>query len=80
VARRERLAQPSDYPGLVAFLLSDDASDADAAAAFERLSAAPSARLLAEVPVEMRSIVSSFSPLALHEHVAVALPFGLFIH
>ena len=65
---------------LDSLLVSDDASDADAAAAFERLSAAPSTRLLAEVPVEMRSVVSSFSPLAVHEHVAVALPFGLFIH
>jgi protease-4 len=65
---------------LDSLLVSDDASDAEAAAAFERLSAAPSTRLLSEVPVEMRSIVSSFSPLAVHEHVAVALPFGLFIH
>jgi protease-4 len=61
-------------------LVSDDASDADAAAAFERLSTAPSTRLLAEVPLEMRAVISSFSPLAEHEHVAVALPFGLFIH
>ena len=65
---------------LDSLLVSDDASDADAAAALERLSAAPSTRLLSEVPVEMRSTVSSFSPLAQHEHVAVALPFGLFIH
>ncbi len=65
---------------LDSLLVSDDASDDDAAAAFERLSAAPSTRLLAEVPVEMRSVVSSFFATRLHEHVAVALPFGLFIH
>lgn len=61
-------------------LLGDDASDADAARALERLSAAPSARLLASVPVELRPFLTSFAPLAEHEHVTAALPFGLFIH
>ena len=65
---------------LDSLLVSDDASDTDAAAAFERLSAAPNTRLMSEVPVELRAIVSSFSPLAQHEHVAVALPYGLLIH
>ncbi len=65
---------------LDSLLVSDDASDADAAAAFERLSAAPNTRLMSEVPAEVRAIVSSFSPLAQQEHVAVALPYGLFIH
>jgi protease-4 len=64
---------------LDSLLVSDDASDADAAAAFERLSAAPSTRLLSNVPMELRAIVAGFSPLAEHEHVAAALPFGLFI-
>ncbi|MEP7049288.1 MAG: signal peptide peptidase SppA [Pseudomonadota bacterium] len=64
---------------LDSLLVSDDASDADAAAAFERLSAAPNARLMSQVPIELRAIVSSFSPLAQQEHVAVALPYALLI-
>lgn len=65
---------------LDSLLVSDDASDADASAALERLSAAPNTRLMSEVPAEVRAIVSSFSPLASQEHVAVALPYGLLIH
>jgi protease-4 len=65
---------------LDSLLVGDDASDADAALAVQRLSAAPSARLLAEVPVELRPVMGSFAPLAEHEHVTAALPFGLFIH
>ncbi|HEX3774658.1 MAG TPA: signal peptide peptidase SppA [Polyangiaceae bacterium] len=65
---------------LDSLLLGDDASDADAAEAFKRLSEAPSARLLAELPVELRPVLSGFAPLAEHEHVAVALPFALSIH
>ncbi|HEY4107317.1 MAG TPA: signal peptide peptidase SppA, partial [Polyangiaceae bacterium] len=64
---------------LDSLLLGDDASDADAAEAFARLSTAPSARLLDELPVELRSALSGFAPLAEHEHVAVALPFALSI-
>ena len=65
---------------LGSLLLSDDATDADAAAAFERLSAAPATRLLSEVPAEYRAFVSGFAPLSEREHVAVALPYGLLIH
>jgi hypothetical protein len=65
---------------LDSLLLGEDASDADAAQALERLSAAPTARLLAELPVELRPVISSFAPLAEHEHVTAALPFALFIH
>jgi protease-4 len=65
---------------LDSLLVGDDASDADAAEALQRLSAAPSARLLAEVPVELRPVITSFAPLAEHEHVTAALPYGLFIH
>ncbi len=65
---------------LDSLLLSDDASDADAVAAFNRLSAAPATRLLSEVPAELRSFVSGFAPLSEREHVAVALPYGLVIH
>jgi protease-4 len=65
---------------LDSLLVSDDASDADAAEALQRLSAAPSARLLAEVPVELRPVLASLSPLAAHEHVTAAMPFALFIH
>jgi protease-4 len=64
---------------LDSLLVSDDASDAEAEAAFERLSVSPATRLLSGVPPEMRAAVSSFSPLAANEHVAVALPFGLLI-
>jgi len=64
---------------LDSLLLSDDASDADASAAFNRLSAAPATRLLSEVPLELRSFVSGFAPLSEREHVAVALPYGLLI-
>ena len=64
---------------LDSLLIGDDASDADAASALERLSAAPSARLLAEVPSELRPVLGSFAPLAAHEHVTAALPFALFI-
>ncbi|MEI9940858.1 MAG: signal peptide peptidase SppA [Pseudomonadota bacterium] len=64
---------------LDSLLVGDDASDADAAAAFNRLSAAPATRLLSEVPEELRSFVSAFAPLAEREHVAVALPYGLLI-
>jgi protease-4 len=64
---------------LDSLLLSDDASDADAVAAFNRLSAAPAARLLSEVPADLRSFVSGFAPLSEREHVAVALPYGLLI-
>ena len=65
---------------LDSLLVSDDASDADAAAAFERLSSASSTRLLSEVPQELRAFVSGFAPLAEHEHVAAALPYALLIH
>jgi len=65
---------------LDSLLLGDDASDADAAAAFARLSAAPQARLLGEVPEQLRGFVSAYSPLSEREHVAVALPYGLLIH
>ncbi len=65
---------------LDSLLVSDDASDADAVAAFNRLSAAPATRLLSEVPEELRSFVSAFAPLSEREHVAVALPYGLLIH
>jgi protease-4 len=65
---------------LDSLLLGDDASDADAAQALERLSAAPSARLLAEVPAELRPVLAGFAPLAADEHVTAALPFALFIH
>jgi len=64
---------------LDSLLVGDDASDADAAAAFERLSASADARLLSRVPVELRSFVSGFAPLAEHEHVAAALPYALLI-
>jgi len=65
---------------LDSLLLGDDASDADAAAAFERLSAAPAAAWLATVPVELRSFVSAFAPLSEREHVAAALPYALVLH
>jgi len=65
---------------LDSLLLGDDASDADAQAAFERLSAAPATRLLSEVPPQLRVFVSGLSPLSEREHVAVALPYGLLIH
>jgi len=65
---------------LDSLLVSDDASDADAAAAFNRLSAAPATRLLSEVPEELRSFVSGAAALSEREHVAVALPYGLLIH
>jgi len=64
---------------LDSLLVSDDASDADAVAAFNRLSAAPASRLLSEVPVELRTFVSGFAPLAEREHVTAALPYGLLI-
>ncbi len=63
---------------LDSLLVSDDASDAEAAAAFARLSA--TANPLADVPLELRAVVAAFSPLAGHEHMAVALPYGLLIH
>jgi len=62
---------------LDSLLMSDDASDADAAAAFERLSTAPSAHLMGDVPPELRTFVSGFAPLLSGEHVAVALPYAL---
>jgi len=65
---------------LDSLLLGDDASDADAVAAFNRLSTAQASRLLSEVPAELRSFVSGFAPLSEREHVAVALPYGLVIH
>jgi protease IV len=65
---------------LDSLFMGDDASDADAAEALQRLSEAPSARLLAAVPAELRPVLSSFAPLAEHEHVTAALPFALFIH
>ncbi|MET0793893.1 MAG: signal peptide peptidase SppA [Polyangiaceae bacterium] len=64
---------------LDSLLVGDDASDADAAAAFERLSAAPNTRLMSSVPPELRAFVSGFAPLSGSEHVAVALPYGLLI-
>jgi protease IV len=64
---------------LDSLLLGDDASDADATAAFNRLSEAPAARLLSEVPQELRSFVSGLASLSEREHVAVALPYGLLI-
>ena len=64
---------------LDSLFVSDDASDADAQAAFERLSAAPSVSLLSAVPVELRSFVTGFAPLSGREHVAAALPYGLLI-
>ncbi len=63
---------------LDSLLISDDASDADAAAALARQGAVKS--LLNEVPFELRAAVSSFSPLTGREHVAVALPYRLLIH
>jgi len=65
---------------LDSLLVSDDASDADAMAAFNRLSAAPEARLLAQVPEHWRVFVSGLAPLSEREHVAVSLPYGLLIH
>jgi protease-4 len=65
---------------LDSLLVSDDASDADAVAAFNRLSAAPATRLLSEVPEQWRAFVSGLAPLSEREHVAVALPYGLVIH
>jgi protease-4 len=65
---------------LDSLLIGDDASDADAVAAFNRLSAAPATRLLSAVPPELRAFVSGFAPLSEREHVAVALPYGLLIH
>jgi len=62
---------------LDSLLLGDDASDSDAAEAFNRLSAAPATRLLSEVPEELRAFVSGTASLAEGEHVAVALPFAL---
>lgn len=62
---------------LDSLFLSDDASDADAAKALERLSAAPT--LLSAVPEDLRSAVSSFAPLTGREHVVAALPYGLLI-
>ena len=61
-------------------LIGDDASDADAAAALERLSVAPNTRLMSSIPPELRAFVSGFAPLSGTEHVAVALPYGLLIH
>ena len=65
---------------LDSLLLGDDASDADAQTALDRLSAAPATRLLNEVPPELRTFVGGFAPLSEREHVAVALPYGLLIH
>jgi protease-4 len=65
---------------LDSLLLGDDASDADAATALERLSAAPATRLLSEVPQELRAFVSGLAPLSEHEHVVIALPYALLIH
>ena len=64
---------------LDSLLVGDDASDADAAAALERLSAAPNTRLMASVPPELRAFVSGVAPLSGNEHVAVALPYGLLL-
>ena len=65
---------------LDSLLISDDASDADAARALQRLSNAPSTHLLAQLPAELRPVLSGFAPLAEHEHVTATLPYGLFIH
>jgi len=65
---------------LDSLLVSEDASDADVSAAFDRLSAAPATRLLSQVPEELRSFVSGAAALSEREHVAVALPYGLLIH
>ncbi|HTA90916.1 MAG TPA: signal peptide peptidase SppA [Polyangiaceae bacterium] len=65
---------------LDSLLVGDDASDADAAVAWQQLSTSAGARLLAEVPVELRPVIGSFAPLAAHEHVTAALPYALFIH
>jgi protease-4 len=64
---------------LDSLLLGDDASDADAGAAFERLAAAPENRLLSAVPRELRPFLSGLAALSEREHVAVALPYGLVI-
>jgi protease IV len=64
---------------LDSLLLGDDASDAAATAAFNRLSAAPATRLLSEVPEELRSFVSAAAALSAREHVVVALPYSLLI-
>jgi len=64
---------------LDSLLVGDDASEADARAAFERMSAAPSAHLLAQVPRELRAFVTGFAPLAEREHVTAALPYALLI-
>ncbi len=64
---------------LDSLLVSDDASDAEAAAAFERIALAPSTRLMASVPSELRGFISGFAPLMGTEHVAVALPYALLI-
>ena len=65
---------------LDSLLVSDDASDAEASAAFSRLRAAPVTRWFDEIPAELRSFVSGLSPLSEREHVAVALPYALLIH
>ncbi|HET7542778.1 MAG TPA: signal peptide peptidase SppA [Polyangiaceae bacterium] len=65
---------------LESLLVDDDASDAEAAAAFERLSAAPATRLFSQVPQELRTFVSGVSPLSEREHVVVTLPYALLIH
>ena len=64
---------------LDSLLLRDDASDADAVAAFERFTNTPNYPLLSLVPLDLQPFVSGFSPLAGREHVVVALPFGLLI-
>ncbi|HKO51180.1 MAG TPA: signal peptide peptidase SppA [Polyangiaceae bacterium] len=64
---------------LDSLLIGDDASDADAVAAFDRLSTAPATRLLSAVPQELRPFVSGAAALSEREHVAVALPYGLLI-
>ena len=64
---------------LDSLLLSDDASDSDAVAAFNRLSTVSATRLLSAVPQELRTFVGGAASLSEREHVAVALPYGLLI-
>jgi len=65
---------------LDSLLLGDDASDADAARALASAMASPNARLLAEVPVELRPVIGALAPLAEQEHVTAAVPFAVLIH
>ena len=87
-AARKAASLPADAPVSVeggreslldSLLLGDDASDADAARALANAIATPNARLLAEVPVELRPVIGGLAPLASEEHVTAALPFSLVI-